>query len=468
MLSDTDVEDHYSPSVRLITLERNGSNCGFHLTRSKWDPYPWVNSVEDGTAADSAGVKPGDCLLEVNGEDVVGQRISEVAEIVKSKPNQVSLLLWNAGVDPQCTPEAVCCGPMPTNLQRLSACMSTILAFLECPVCLDTIPPPTYQCENGHLICIRCRAKSERCPICRLRFSRGRSLLADQVYNALVDAFNLREEPDDSRTAKMHQIFKMKTKKNVPDIKVTPSHTTKFLARLVGKASSVDNLSGSANDSDFNLRTKSLSNQEIFDAGSPLVSRTNSVNRMSRNEKNQNYLNPNFRSVSCHGSFESLHNAGEDIAFYCPFAPGCTSLIKGKKVIEHFQLSHDGPLVHYFKSQITIEFSKILEEQDLCYVIQLQQNTFFLKIENSSENVLLWTWVLENGNVAKEFDMHVKVLIGETHDVIISVRNNVFSLNCTSYQEIKGLKKGLLVNTRAINGAINDVIFDIAILKSDV
>ncbi|XP_044256882.1 uncharacterized protein LOC123006454 [Tribolium madens] len=465
MLSDTDVEDHYSPSVRLINIERNGSNCGFHLTRSKWDPYPWVNSVVNGTAADSAGIKPGDCLLEVNGEDVLGQRISEVAEIVKSKPNQVSLLLWNAGVDPQCTPEAVCCGPMPTNLQRLSACMSTILAFLECPVCLDTIPPPTYQCENGHLICIRCRAKSERCPICRLRFSRGRSLLADQVYNALVDAFNLREEPADSRTAKMHQIFRMKTKKNVPDIKVTPSHTTKFLARLVGKASSVDNLTGNANDSEFNLRTKSLSNQEIFDTRSPLVSRTNSVNRMSRNEKNQNYLNPNFRSVSCHGSFESLHNDNEDITFYCPFTPGCTSQIKGKDVIEHFQLSHDGPLVQYFKPHISIEFSKILENQDLCYVIQLQQNMFFLKIENNSENVLLWTWLLDNGKVAKEFDMQVKVLIGETHDVIISVRNNVFSLNCSSYQEIKDLKKGLFVNTRTIGG--NDVIFDIAILKSD-
>jgi C-terminal processing protease CtpA/Prc len=105
MLSDTDVEDHYSPSVRLINLERNGSNCGFQLTRGKWDPYPWVNSVASDTAADLAGIKPGDCLLEVNGEDILGQRITEVAEIVKSKPNQVSLLLWNAGVDSQCTPE---------------------------------------------------------------------------------------------------------------------------------------------------------------------------------------------------------------------------------------------------------------------------------------------------------------------------------------------------------------------------
>lgn len=105
MLSDVDVEDHYSPFIRQIEIEKNNSQCGFHLTRGKWDPYPWISDVDDGTAASSAGLKPGDCILEVNGEDVVGKRISEIAEIVKSKPEQVSLLLWNAGVDPHCTPE---------------------------------------------------------------------------------------------------------------------------------------------------------------------------------------------------------------------------------------------------------------------------------------------------------------------------------------------------------------------------
>lgn len=93
---------------------------------------------------------------------------------------------------------------------------------------------------------------------------------------------------------------------------------------------------------------------------------------------------------------------------------------------------------------------------------------FFLKIEfEQNENILLWTWLLDNGKAAKEFDMQVKVLIGETHDVIISVRNNVFSLNCSSYQEIKDLKKGLLVNTKTIE-SINDGIFDITILKNDI
>lgn len=31
--------------------------CGFHLTRSKWDPYPWVGFVEPGSIAHVAGLR---------------------------------------------------------------------------------------------------------------------------------------------------------------------------------------------------------------------------------------------------------------------------------------------------------------------------------------------------------------------------------------------------------------------------
>lgn len=40
-------KDHYSPSVRLLNIPKlqNGA-CGFNLSRSKWDPYPWVSAVQ--------------------------------------------------------------------------------------------------------------------------------------------------------------------------------------------------------------------------------------------------------------------------------------------------------------------------------------------------------------------------------------------------------------------------------------
>jgi hypothetical protein len=61
--------------------------------------------VESGSAAEAAGLQAGDCVLEVNGEDVLGQRIGEVASRVRARADRVTLLLWNAGSDPHCSPE---------------------------------------------------------------------------------------------------------------------------------------------------------------------------------------------------------------------------------------------------------------------------------------------------------------------------------------------------------------------------
>eukprot|EP00941_MAST-03F_sp_MAST-3F-sp1_P004857 g4857.t1 len=50
---------------------------------------------------------------------------------------------------------------LPLSEQRLSS-------ILECPVCLDMITPPIYQCPEGHLICPDCRENcTNKCPTCR-------------------------------------------------------------------------------------------------------------------------------------------------------------------------------------------------------------------------------------------------------------------------------------------------------------
>ena len=59
----------------------------------------------------------------------------------------------------------------------------------ECPVCLITLQPPTYQCVNGHLICGHCLTRIElelasqrTCPTCRVPYHgiRIRSLAMDR------------------------------------------------------------------------------------------------------------------------------------------------------------------------------------------------------------------------------------------------------------------------------------------------
>lgn len=119
-------------TLRVADVSRRepGAGLGFHLTRTKWDPYPWISSVDASSPAADAGLVAGDCLLEVNGEDVVGRRVSEIAGVV-AENDAVRLLVWNAAdADAGCEPEV-----------RTSEVVSLLLLLLlqtEAVVVLDS------------------------------------------------------------------------------------------------------------------------------------------------------------------------------------------------------------------------------------------------------------------------------------------------------------------------------------------
>ena len=81
-------------------------------------------------------------------------------------------------------------GPTPLNLQLLSSCLQQCSQLLECPVCLESVQPPVWQCCHGHLLCSGCRTRSDRCPLCRVPLGpRGRSLLADKLHRLLSQTY---------------------------------------------------------------------------------------------------------------------------------------------------------------------------------------------------------------------------------------------------------------------------------------
>lgn len=62
----------------------------------------------------------------------------------------------------------------PAGMEKLLAHLDKSIdrysTDLECPVCLETVDLPVYQCEESHLICAQCRPKVKECPECRVRY----------------------------------------------------------------------------------------------------------------------------------------------------------------------------------------------------------------------------------------------------------------------------------------------------------
>ncbi|MBA0667044.1 hypothetical protein Golax_000122 [Gossypium laxum] len=58
--------------------------------------------------------------------------------------------------------------------------------LLECPVCLNLMYPPIYQCPNGHTVCSICKARVHNsCPTCRNELGNIRCLALEKVAESL-------------------------------------------------------------------------------------------------------------------------------------------------------------------------------------------------------------------------------------------------------------------------------------------
>ncbi|XP_018791875.1 PREDICTED: uncharacterized protein LOC108970763 [Bactrocera latifrons] len=207
----------------------NGT-LGLHLSRAPWDPYPWVSGIQEGSSAEEAGMRVGDTVLEFNGNDVLGQKIFEIASRIRehwqSGATDVSVVIWRNQTeeDSSCSEdndddyeEANVTNSSDSetmasqvegqrkrvqrahqqhssinqqSLQKFATCLQHIAQLLECPVCLEVIRPPGWQCCNGHVLCNNCRSRSVKCPVCRVPLGpRGRCLLADKLFTVLAESF---------------------------------------------------------------------------------------------------------------------------------------------------------------------------------------------------------------------------------------------------------------------------------------
>ncbi|XP_071451228.1 uncharacterized protein [Hetaerina americana] len=192
---------------------------GFSVCCAPQHPFPWVSAVAAGGPAEEAGLQRGDCLLTVGRTPLVGLPVQSVARTIREavaasaedcdaavvevsfwRPREeAAAACWDGA--PQCS-QGIC--PIePTvavSMERLLRTVGELVASVTCPVCLEKpIPKPAIQCTNGHLLCLQCRRRSSKCPVCRvpLRTSSGaplggRCLLADQIQ-AVLNSFGAGE-----------------------------------------------------------------------------------------------------------------------------------------------------------------------------------------------------------------------------------------------------------------------------------
>ncbi|XP_039572450.1 Na(+)/H(+) exchange regulatory cofactor NHE-RF1 [Passer montanus] len=89
------------PAARLCRLERGPDGYGFHLHGEKGKPGQFIRLVEAGSPAERSGLRAGDRLLEVDGENVERESHQQVVERIRAAAGTVSLLVVDSTAEEQ-------------------------------------------------------------------------------------------------------------------------------------------------------------------------------------------------------------------------------------------------------------------------------------------------------------------------------------------------------------------------------
>ncbi|TNN80599.1 Na(+)/H(+) exchange regulatory cofactor NHE-RF2 [Liparis tanakae] len=86
---------------RLCHLLRSDAGYGFNLHSDRSRPGQYIRSLDPGSTADHAGLRPQDRLIEVNGVSIEGMRHAEVVAFIKKGGDETWLLVVDPETDEQ-------------------------------------------------------------------------------------------------------------------------------------------------------------------------------------------------------------------------------------------------------------------------------------------------------------------------------------------------------------------------------
>lgn len=83
-----------------VVKQDNFDGYGFNLHAEKGKPGQYIGKVDEGSPAESAGLKQGDRILEVNGSSILNETHKQVVQRIKAIAHEVQLLV----IDPAASP----------------------------------------------------------------------------------------------------------------------------------------------------------------------------------------------------------------------------------------------------------------------------------------------------------------------------------------------------------------------------
>uniref|UniRef100_A0A3B4B3R4 Na(+)/H(+) exchange regulatory cofactor NHE-RF n=1 Tax=Periophthalmus magnuspinnatus TaxID=409849 RepID=A0A3B4B3R4_9GOBI len=92
-------EEKSGPRPRLCHLKKGPGGYGFNLHSDKSRPGQFIRAVDDDSAAQRAGLKPNDKIIQVNGLSMVGKQHSDVVAAIKASGDDVRLLVVDLEAD---------------------------------------------------------------------------------------------------------------------------------------------------------------------------------------------------------------------------------------------------------------------------------------------------------------------------------------------------------------------------------
>lgn len=268
--------------------------------------------------------------------------------------------------------------------------------------------PPVSQCVHGHIICVGCRPKTPRCPVCRVRLGQGRCLLADKLHKIFREIFNVRDSSHDD--TKYHgwnlrdRLFGKNKKKGEESLTtknniIIPKARQSLLSRLflggLEKAVSADNLITVSNgtpstndtrisslsfDEPLNLhdRTKSASTGELSKEIDSVISNRLQANTPNRTISSTTSLLSKVPPASTWGdSVDSV----SCIQITCPLAKqsGCKDIIISNTILEHLSGAHDVPQIHFYSVHVKIPVP-LPFGSDAVYILHRSGDLFFFQV----------------------------------------------------------------------------------------